>query len=292
MRAPRRTRLAALFLGATLLASLAVVIPAATALATTGSNSCQGSLACQGSGDVGNNSCNGDQACQGAGNVGDNSCNVELACQGAGNVGNNSCNGDLACQGATGPIGNNSCNGDANCHAWTIAIGDCLYNAVVPADCEVHQADGLVRRSGGHLKGDGIYNADGTGQTTFNAGTRYKRGTCRSTYVYVQNDGNVAETFTFDAEALASNGFAATFYTRTPLTDVSSAVWDGTFTSPLLQPGSTYGITGRICIASDAAQHGQMHVMVTVTPNGNSNPTVTPQSSVGQDTVGFGLLGK
>jgi hypothetical protein len=272
-----------------LAASSQVDSPATTIVVVA--DSCTGTLACQGAGTVGTDSCNGTQACQGSGDVGNNSCNGSQACQAAvGSVGNNSCNASLACESAAMSIGSNSCNGPSNCSSATSVIGDCMFNDVVPEACEVHQADGLVRRSGGQRKGNDIYNVDGANQTTFANAPRYRRGACRTTYVYVQNDGNVADTFTFESSQEGTSGITLQFFTRNPLTDVTALVDAGTFTSPPVEPGKVYGITGRLCIASDAPHHSQMHVLVTVASN-VIETTVGPQVVSG-DTVGFQIRGK
>jgi hypothetical protein len=166
-----------------------------------------------------------------------------------------------------------------------------MFNDVVPEACEVHQADGLVRRSGGQRKGDDIYNTDGAGQTAYANARRYKRGTCRTTYVYVQNDGNVADTFTFDSDLEGTSGITLQFFTRNPLTDVTAQV-DAGFTTPMVQPGKVWGLTARLCIASDAEHHAQMHVLVTVYPtDGGGSETIGPEV-VAADTVGFMIRGK
>lgn len=149
--------------------------------------------------------------------------------------------------------------------------------------CQQFQPDALIRRSGGLLVGNGVYNLTGDGQSVFRGSNRYRPGACRTIYLYVQNDGNVADTFTYQETEEGTQGapaFTVTYYTRHPLTDVSSQVDSGTFTTPSLDPAETYGITARVCVNQDAASGSVVRVHVTLTSVGDGTK---------QDQVGFSL---
>lgn len=274
---------------------------------TVADDSCNGTQACQGAqANIAGSSCNGTQACQSAyrdpanplsvgGSIGAGSCDGTQACQGTGavssaevvvsalpSIGDNSCNGSLACQVSSGQVGNNSCNGDTACAGHDGVVGDCEMNTVFVEACAEYKADGQVRRPGGKLRGDDIFNSNASGQLVYDSGARYRVGTVRWVYLYVQNDGNVADTFTFDAAdavVAVAAGFDIGFY-RASGTDITGAVYDGTFITPELAPGDRYGIRARVEVTPGAPHGSEVTQLVTVASVGDSNA---------QDTIGFRL---
>jgi hypothetical protein len=278
-------------------------------------SSCVGTLACEGvTGSIGENSCNGQQACQGlVGDVGANSCNGTQACQGLGNdnasvvvsvaavtptVGSGSCNGTQACQGAFSTpldvftfvaaaeksIGNYSCNGSAACQSLMASVGDCQNNASVPAACAVRKPDGHIRRSGGARHGQNVYNLDAVGQMSIEAPRRYRVGAVRWYYVYVQNDGDAADSFTVGAADNTPGGSAgySVRYFRPAGAEITAAVESGTFTTPELGPGRTFAIRARVQVLAGAVRGSQVQRLFTITSVGDSAV---------KDAVGF-LMGR
>jgi hypothetical protein len=110
------------------------------------------------------------------------------------------------------------------------------------------QPDAMVSTASttGYL-GDDLYNTTGTGQTkTVNA----RRGTARTFYIRVANDGNVTNTFTVRGSASAA-GSAVTYYSGT--TDITTALRSTAGWSVTLDPGDSKVIRMRIKVLSTAA---------------------------------------
>ena len=278
-----------------------------------GANSCNGTQACQGLGNddasvvvsvaavtptVGSGSCNGTQACQGAFSTPLDVFTFVAAAEKS--IGNYSCNGTLACQGVfSAPIvipfvaadelpaesiGNYSCNGSAACQSLMASVGDCQNNASVPAACAVRKPDGHIRRSGGARHGQNVYNLDAVGQMSIEAPRRYRVGAVRWYYVYVQNDGDAADSFTVGAADNTPGGSAgySVRYFRPAGAEITAAVESGTFTTPELGPGRTFAIRARVQVLAGAVRGSQVQRLFTITSVGDSAV---------KDAVGF-LMGR
>ena len=228
------------------------------AVATIGTNSCQGTSACTGlQGDVGNNSCNGSFACYGqTGNVGNDSCvGAASACQfHMGNVGNSSCIGNGACQSssaisATFNVGNFSCNGIAVCLDHTGDVGDCQVNTITPAPCV--QPDVRIRRSGGELWGNNVYNDTGADQYV---SMKIYAGDFRRVYITIQNDGLLAQSFMVCQCPYigAFPEFPVRYFVGRSDHEITVAIEEATFNTPTLEPGETFVIRARVAITHDA----------------------------------------
>ena len=248
-----------------------------------GDGSCNEFFACNGaSGAIGDGSCNDTEACEfTTGDVGQASCNGYTACYQAAAIGSDSCNADYACYQSSGGVGDHSCNGDSNCYTANGAVGNCENNDVDPPECAAtYTPDGQVRRPGGARRGNDIYNSDANGQMVFNGNNRYRAGTVRWIYLYVQNDGNANDSYTIDAAdpvivALVSYDIR---YFRPGGAEITADVSAGTFTTPELAPGATYGIRARVEVTPGAPHGSEVTQLVAMTSVADSGQ---------QDTVGF-----
>jgi hypothetical protein len=140
------------------------------------------------------------------------------------------------------------------------------------------QPDGQVKRPGGRLRGNNIYNDDGSGQSTYGGGLGYRAGTTHQLNLYVQNDGLTPTAYTYQATGDDLPGFVVT-YRKVSGKDLTSAVEAGTFTTPVLAPGERYAILAFVTITPDAARHSSVNRLVTVTA------TTAPFTV---DAIGFG----
>jgi hypothetical protein len=147
---------------------------------------------------------------------------------------------------------------------------------VSPAAC-AFKPDARIMRSSGILRGNDIYNADGTDQsvTTAAAGDTYRR-----LYISIQNDSLVSDSFTVDADGPATAGFGLRFFKGNSTNNVTAAVEAGTFTTPVLMPGQKYQIRVRVYIGPGAVTDSTLTRLVTATSVGDNTKT---------DAVGFSV---
>jgi hypothetical protein len=131
-------------------------------------------------------------------------------------------------------------------------VGDCASNTAghEPAACAVPKPDARIRRPGGPVRGNDIYNLDGTNQTT---NTFNKAGAHRRLYISIQNDGPAADSFTLEAPGSVNEGFIIRYFIGTSDVEVTAAVEAGTFATPELAPAAVYRLRVRIdvCAPSD-----------------------------------------
>jgi hypothetical protein len=153
------------------------------------------------------------------------------------------------------------------------AVGDCQNNDYAPVECV--QPDGMIRRAGGPRYGANIYNLDATGQTADGGPRAYRQGAVRWFYVYFQNDGQIADSFTvmgceqdMNLRAIDNPGYTVTFY-RPSGVDITEAVEAGTFTTPILGPGAHYAIRARVQIGPGAAHGSEVYRFFTITSVAN-----------------------
>ena len=139
------------------------------------------------------------------------------------------------------------------------------------------QADSLIRRPGGVLKGNDIYNGDAAGQSIY--GGSYRAGAVRWAYLYVQNDGILPTAYSFTAAGDPVTGFVVT-YSRTSGQDITAQVEAGTYTTSAIAPGTRDAIRARIEITNAAAHGASLSRLITATATGGSFEA---------DTVGFTL---
>ena len=247
-----------------------------SAEATVGSGSCIPSpeFACSGlNGDVGNTSCIGSNACRlQVGNVGNGSCLGTSACDAhTGNVGNNSCSGASACAGVVGSVGSWSCNVDSICAGHIGDIGDCEFNAGTPGAClpPPPLPDARIKRPGGVMKGNNIYNANAVNQSI---NLSIYDGNSRRIYITGQNDGLQADSYRVQiSEPLGLQpGITIRWFKGRTNTEITTAIEDGTYTTPVIQPGDFFRIRARISVTAEAAVHQADQRAVTVTSMSDS----------------------
>ena len=126
-----------------------------------------------------------------------------------------------------------------------IRIGDCQFNTVTPPICEV-QPDARLRRSGGELWGNNIYNETGADQYV---SMKIYAGDKRIVYITVQNDGAVADAFGFCPCQEISDpiGITISYFKGHSNTEMTGKSY-----TPVLQPGEKYVIRARVAVDANA----------------------------------------
>jgi CSLREA domain-containing protein len=127
-----------------------------------------------------------------------------------------------------------------------------------------YQPDGRIRTGKGTLIGNNIYNTTGTNQTKTASkapGTTVKFG------ISIQNDSAASDHFSVAASGQAITGYAVKYFRGT--TDITAAVVGGTYTTPVLSPGSTLLITAKVKVKSTAAAGSSVTRLVTLTSVGD-----------------------
>ena len=137
---------------------------------------------------------------------------------------------------------------------------------------EVNRPDGRIRRSGGPLRGDDIYNADGGDQTVL---LKMYAGDKRVAYITIQNDGVNADTFTVAASDGSVDGFQINYRIGRTTTDVTGDVEAGTFTTPLLAPGATYRLRVIARVNTLTPRRSLIERLVTISASANVNVSDT-----------------
>jgi len=202
------------------------------------------------------------------------SCHGVSACLNAtGPIGENSCNGDFACKNSTATIGDNSCNGYGICYGDAGNIGNCANNSFQPAACDT-QPDARIRRIGRHnLVGNNIYNTDATDQTL--TATLTDAGAVRFS-ITMQNDSDVADSFTLDAPCTVSAIGADVGATYTNITIYLFHGWPKGLVespTPTIAPGGKYRLRAVIKPIFSPALKGassyQLSCLVSATSVGN-----------------------
>jgi hypothetical protein len=105
------------------------------------------------------------------------------------------------------------------------------------------------------LWGDNIYNTDAAGQYVH---LQIYAGDFRRVYISIQNDRDVADSFTVCACSFfgaSETGFGFRYFIGRGDVEITAAVAAGTFTTPTLAPGEQYVIRARVAVSS-AASHG------------------------------------
>jgi len=129
----------------------------------------------------------------------------------------------------------------------------------------VYRPDVVIGFSLGTLLGTDIYSSDGEGETL---STNLVRGHTKTALVFVENDGNVADTMVF--HGTAGNAHFPVFYYDGPY-NVTKAVVDGTFKFRNLRPGLRHGLRA-IVVARGTATLGEV-LSVQVTVSSLSDPS-------------------
>jgi hypothetical protein len=119
-----------------------------------------------------------------------------------------------------------------------------LAASVVPTSAGsvvVYQPDLRVRKPGGELRGNNIYNLTTAGQSV---GGVNAIGTTRQYVLSVQNDGNVPDQFRIKVASWTGNGtFTIQYFVGWPGQNVTGEMFfndPGPLTTPTLAPGQVY----------------------------------------------------
>jgi hypothetical protein len=156
-----------------------------------------------------------------------------------------------------------SLHGGNGLSGWTLFVEDPI------------QPDGRIRRLGGPLRGDDVYNGDGSGQSVL---LKMYAGDQRVAYITIQNDGADPDSFTVAADAGSVTGFNIAYHIGRTSSDVTAAVEAGTFTTPELGPGATYRLRINAGVTTSTPRGSSIERLVTITSDGDGTTS---------DTVGF-----
>jgi hypothetical protein len=126
----------------------------------------------------------------------------------------------------------------------------------------VPKPDGRIKRSGGVLFGNDIYNTTADGQTV---SLRNTGGSLRRFYVTVQNDGNTADSFHVQATGTTPPGYIVRYFRSRTNTELTTAIEAGTFVTPELGPGQIFRIRVRVQTTAAAPRDSQLTRLLTIT---------------------------
>ena len=138
--------------------------------------------------------------------------------------------------------------------------------------------DSRIRKGSGALVGDDVYSSNASGQSV-NAKTAPSK-TAQFT-ISLQNESNIPETFVVQASSPPVTGYKVKFFRG--LTEITSAVFAGTYVTESVAPGNTFAIKLKVKVLAGAPAGSHVDGMVSATANG---------SVLISDTVGFGVSRK
>jgi hypothetical protein len=156
----------------------------------------------------------------------------------------------------------------------TDSISGCTYDfpAVTPAP---HLPDGWIRKESGTWAGNNIYNGDGSRQTRT---TSTAAGSTARFDIALQNDGIEPWALRTVEYGSTSIGYSVQFFKGT--TDITTGVTEGSFQTPVLQPGEKTVIHAVVTVSSAAAVGSSVSGLLVVVPIG-------PHTGVELDSVKF-----
>ena len=137
----------------------------------------------------------------------------------------------------------------------------------VPQSVLAFQPDARIKRSGGALKGNDVYNTTGAGQTV---ALTPPGGTVRRVYVTIQNDGEAADSFSLATTGDSPAGYQLRYFFNRTNVELTAAVENDTFVTPVLDPGETYRIRVRVLTTVDAQQSSVFTRLFTFTSQNDS----------------------
>ena len=120
-----------------------------------------------------------------------------------------------------------------------------------PQSVLAHLPDARIKRSGGALKGDDVYNTTAAGQTV---ALTPAAGTTRRVYITIENDGKLADSFSLETSGDSPAGYQLRYFQSRTNIELTAAVEGDTLVTPTLQPGQTYRIRVRVVTTGDAQQ--------------------------------------
>jgi hypothetical protein len=126
------------------------------------------------------------------------------------------------------------------------------------------QPDGRISKGTGTFIGNDVYNSTGVNQTKEGAkpsGRAIKFG------ISIQNDGPDAQAIEVAASGAATTMYKVTYWQGT--TDITAAVEQGTYTTPLLASGAALLITAKVKVKSTATAGSSVTRLVTLSAVGD-----------------------
>jgi hypothetical protein len=137
----------------------------------------------------------------------------------------------------------------------------------------VYRPDALIQLPSTSLwAGDDVYSATATGETASSTGSR---GTATTFYVAAQNDGNVADAVSVVGPG-SVKGFSVHYYDG--VTDVTTSVVAGTYSTGVLSPGASRTLRMTIDIGHNARPGTVESWLVSVTSHGVADAVIASVS--------------
>ena len=186
-----------------------------------------------------------------------------------------------------------SCMGTGGSFSFLLPAGESFL--IVASECEpgaggqvevlldnvtqvTYGVDNRIRKRTGALVGNDVYGSNALGQS-ISAKTAPSK-TAQFT-ISIENESNIPETFVVYAWSPTVTGYKVKFFRG--LTDITSAVFAGTYVTEQVAPGSTFAIKLKVKVLAGAPQGSNVNGMVSATPSG---------AVLISDTVGFGVSRK
>jgi len=142
---------------------------------------------------------------------------------------------------------------------FTSAGGDTM--AKFAASHSLRLPDALIAPSTGGYAGDNVYSPTAAGESKT---ITVARGSSKYFAVLVQNDGLVPASFKIKATGAAS-GYTVTYIDYSNNANITTAVRDGTFSTPSLAPGASFAMKMVVKLSASAAAAGSFLVTASST---------------------------
>jgi hypothetical protein len=141
-------------------------------------------------------------------------------------------------------------------------IPDADHAAVYHSSSVSHQPDARIQVGTTAVRGNNIFNADGTNQTITTGKPPGKAATFKIT---IQNDGTARERFRVQATGPSSMTYTVRYFRGT--TDVTSQITAGTFETAVLPPGAKVAISVTVKVKSTSAAGSSLTRLITAQPS-------------------------
>ena len=138
--------------------------------------------------------------------------------------------------------------------------------------------DNRIRKGSGALVGNDLYGSNAFGQSV---GAKTAPSKTAQFTISIQNESSIPQTFVVYAWSPPVTGYKVKFFRG--LTDITSAVFAGTYVTDSVAPGGTFAIKLKVKVLAGAQAGSNVNGMVSATSS---------SSVLISDTVGFGVSRK
>lgn len=132
-----------------------------------------------------------------------------------------------------------------------VYVADSEHDVIVKYEAAAtSRPDARIRRSGGPLRGNDVFNTTGSGQTVE---LTPRRPNLRRVYVTIQNDGSAPGSFSLAVSGLDAAGYEVRYFRGRSHQELTAEVEAGTFVTPVLAQGQAFALRLRVVTRVDAA---------------------------------------